>query len=117
MDQLLKRSVLILILDYIWINYFLINPFSDMINSVQKEPMTVRFGGVLVAYTSLIFLVNFLIDKIDSDLEAFLTGFAIYAVYDGTNYATLKGWDAKIATVDSLWGGVLFVLLKKFSGL
>jgi uncharacterized membrane protein len=36
-----------------------------------------------------------------------LFGFVAYATYDLTNLATLKGFTAKIAMIDLLWGTVL----------
>ncbi|MCI0353610.1 MAG: DUF2177 family protein, partial [Acidobacteria bacterium] len=36
-----------------------------------------------------------------------LFGFILYAGYDLTNYATLKGWSLKAALIDIVWGTVL----------
>lgn len=36
-----------------------------------------------------------------------LYGFATYATYDLTNYATLKDWPLKVVVVDIIWGTVL----------
>lgn len=33
-----------------------------------------------------------------------LLGLVMYATYDLTNHATLKGWPAKVTYVDMLWG-------------
>ncbi len=39
-------------------------------------------------------------------------GAATYAVYDFTNLATLKNYDFSFAVVDTLWGGVLFAIVR-----
>jgi len=36
-----------------------------------------------------------------------LFGFVVYATYDLTNLATLKGWTAGVAVADILWGATL----------
>ena len=36
-----------------------------------------------------------------------LFGFFAYATYDLTNLATLKGWSARMAVVDTAWGMVV----------
>ena len=40
-------------------------------------------------------------------LRGALLGFVIYAVYDLTNLATIKGWPVWISVVDVLWGTLL----------
>ena len=36
-----------------------------------------------------------------------LLGVVAYGTYDLTNLATLRGWTAKVAVVDVVWGGLL----------
>lgn len=113
LKQLLILLIALLILDFVWIQGFLLQPFKKMIEQVQKTDMVVRLPGALVAYSALFLLAALFLPRVTSDTEAFALGFLVYAVYDGTNYATLSDWDASIAIMDSLWGGVLFVLLRK----
>jgi uncharacterized membrane protein len=40
-----------------------------------------------------------------------MIGSTTYAVYDFTSYALLKDYDWRIAIADTLWGGVLFMLV------
>jgi len=44
--------------------------------------------------------------------KTFLFGACIYAVYEGTNYAIFQNWPLAMVLLDTLWGGVLFVLVK-----
>jgi uncharacterized membrane protein len=110
----LKIIGLLLILDLVWITVFFGKPFSKMIEDVQGEKMKINLMGAIVAYILLAASAIFFIPKTKNVYEAFLTGFFTYGVYDSTNYATLKNWDAKLAIVDSLWGGVLFAIIKYF---
>jgi uncharacterized membrane protein len=41
----------------------------------------------------------------------FWKGFAIYAVFDGTNLAIFKDYPVDLAIADTIWGGRLFSLL------
>jgi len=36
-----------------------------------------------------------------------ILGLIAYGTYEATNYATLKGWDWRMVTIDVIWGTVL----------
>jgi uncharacterized membrane protein len=110
---MIKILFTLLLLDAIWISFFLYKPFSIMIENVQKQPLVLRPIGAIVAYMSLFLLAIIFLPKV-SHSEAFLLGFLVYCVYDSTNYATLLNWNFTVALFDSLWGGVLFYILKRF---
>lgn len=103
-----KVAIIVIILDFIWIAGFLLDQIKPMIARVQNEPMVVKPFSVIMAYVILIALFTIMISKTNSIEEAFIIGFLTYAVYDSTNYATLKNWNLPLAVIDSLWGGVLF---------
>ena len=113
----IKVFVLVLIIDLVlWIGIFFKQPFSNMIEGVQKEPMVVRPVFAMLSYLVLTAFIYFALTKSNTIEEAFLFGFLLYGVYDTTNLATLKNWDVTIATTDMLWGGllmsILFLILK-----
>jgi uncharacterized membrane protein len=108
-----KLLVLLLLLDIVWLKVFLLPYFTKMIYSIQKEPVVFNMTGAIVAYLALFYIAYTILPIIPNEKEAFLLGFCVYAVYDGTNYATFKDWNPKIAIVDSLWGGILFFMLWK----
>jgi uncharacterized membrane protein len=110
---MIKLLLLLLILDFVWLKVFLLPYFTPMIYSIQKEPVEFRMEGAIIAYIALFYLAYKTVPMTSSLSEAFLIGFCVYAVYDGTNFATFKEWDPKIAIVDSVWGGVLFSILWK----
>lgn len=113
MSSHLKLFISLLVLDTLWISFFLYKPFSSMIQRVQKQPLQLRPIGAFVSYICLYLLAVVFLPKV-SNSEAFLLGFLVYCVYDSTNYATLSDWNFTIAFFDSLWGGVLFYILKRF---
>ena len=104
----LLLPILILIVDLPWL---LLNSKTsrDMIEKIQDSPMTVKIGPSVVVYIALAYLVT-----IPKDVQsAFLLGLCTYAVYDFTNLATLSKYSLEFAIMDSLWGGVLFVIIHK----
>lgn len=114
-DYALKLLFYLIVLDTIWIVFFLSKPFGEMIKNVQGTEMTSSFIKVFISYAILYVYIYTFLPKVNSDSEAFLLGFLTYAIYDSTNYATLKNWDAGIAIVDSIWGGTLFFLLRRLA--
>jgi hypothetical protein len=80
---------------------------QKMIQDIQGSPLTLRYIPSLIVYLALGYLIQ--IPK--SSLEAFYIGTATYAVYDFTNYATLKKYSLSFAIMDSLWGGTLLTIV------
>ena len=108
--EVLISIVALLVLDGIYI-YLTQKIFADQIINVQRVVMTLKPMGALVCYVLLIAGLNyFIIQRNRSIPEAFFLGLVIYGVYDSTNYATLKKWEASVAIMDTLWGGSLFAL-------
>jgi len=106
--EILLSAVVMMVLDFTYIS-FLYKPFSDQIVNIQRVVMQFRPIGAVVCYIALITgLYYFILRTKREPLEAFLLGLIIYAVYESTNYATLKKWTPMIACIDTLWGGVLF---------
>jgi uncharacterized membrane protein len=108
--EVLISIVALLVLDGIYI-YLTHKIFADQIVNIQRVVMTLKPIGALVCYILLVAGLNyFIIQKNRSIPEAFFLGLVIYGVYDSTNYATLKKWEANVAIMDTLWGGSLFAL-------
>ena len=81
---------------------------GPMIQRIQGSPLKMSYLPAAVVYLAL----GYLVLQTERPLDAFYLGAATYAVYDFTNLATLKNYDASFAIVDSLWGGVLFALVR-----
>ena len=114
-SSVLKSSAIMLALDFFWIWLIAGKMFAQMTENIQQNKMTVRPVGALASYVALILLFNIFIHKETKDIDAFLLGALVYAVYDGTNYALFDKWDAKTAFIDILWGGCLFYITKKLT--
>jgi uncharacterized membrane protein len=78
-----------------------------MTEKIQGSPVVFRYGAVAVVYLAMAYLLS----QATSAGNAFMIGATTYAVYDFTSYALLKNYDWRIAVADTLWGGVLFMLV------
>ena len=79
---------------------------SKLILGIQGSALSIRFAPAAAVYAA----IGLLLTRARSPTDAALIGAATYAVYDFTNYATLKDYDLDFAIKDIIWGGVLFGL-------
>lgn len=80
---------------------------QKMFSEIQGgRAVQMRFLPAIVVYIALTYLL--LLQK--TVTEAFLSGAAVYAVYDFTNLTVFKDYTLGFAVADTLWGGVLFSL-------
>lgn len=101
-------AIIFLIIDGIWL-YLMQETFSKLISEVQKSSLVIKKGPALLTYIIMTLgLYHFIIKERKSPLQAVILGYFAYAVYDGTNYATLKDWNLITAITDIFWGGSLF---------
>ena len=100
--------VLFLAVDSVYL-YFISSSFAKMIQHIQGSPLQIKLVGGIVCYLALaILLYYFIVLPRRSPMEAALLGAGTYAVYESTSYALMTGWDWRIATIDTVWGGALF---------
>jgi uncharacterized membrane protein len=101
-------SVIFLILDLSWINFFKII-FNPMIEKIQGSKVEINAYGAILAY--LVLIVAYLTIAYNEDkpdyFRGLMLGFAIYGTYEFTNLAMFTKWHPKILIIDILWG--LFV--------
>ena len=110
MTKFIAIAITIIVLDFLWISFYLYPRFTKMIKNVQNKPMEPKPLGSLVAYIILILFAYIFLPKLQTNYEAFLLGFFTYGIYESTNYATIDHWNLDTAIADSFWGGVLFFM-------
>lgn len=87
--------------------------FNKQIRLIQGSKIKLDIPSTILCYLFLtIGFYYFLINKKSTYIDAFLLGFVIYGVYETTNKAILKKWRWETVMLDSIWGGVLFFLVK-----
>ncbi len=77
---------------------------QKLVLRIQGSDLSLRYGPAFIVYLALAYLVL----QVETPLEAFKLGVAVYAVYDFTNLAMFKNYTWQFALMDSLWGGILF---------
>jgi uncharacterized membrane protein len=103
----LKAVLVLILVDFFWLSTAGIFARA-MYERIQGEAVSFRYLAAAVVYLALAYLLL----ETTSYSQAFLSGMAIYATYDFTNYAVFERYDLKFALADSLWGGVLFVFAR-----
>lgn len=119
-----------LALDYVWLSFIAKNFYMKELAPIGRisegKFEVVLWAGLIVYIFMAAALVYFVWPRISGDvslLTVFLNGaflgLSMYAVYDFTNYATLKDWTLSFMIVDISWGtfltGASAVILKVLS--
>jgi uncharacterized membrane protein len=101
-------AVLMVLIDLPWLR-LIGDKYSSLVRKIQggSDARMRPLPGVVV-YLALAFLVL----KTKSLKDAFLTGAAVYAVYDFTVMAVFKDYTLGMAVADTIWGGILFTLTR-----
>ena len=109
--SLLFISLIMLVLDTLYLSTIGGTPFLKMVENIQNQPATVNYMYATVVYFFMILgFYYFVVKKKFSNAEAFMLGVLIYGVFDFTNIALFSNYKLTIALQDTLWGGILFYL-------
>ena len=109
--SLLKLSIIVTLIDYIYLKFIIKGIFKEMVKNIQVRPLEINPLGVLIAYIFIVIAIEKFIIIPKADLgTAFLLGLAIYGIYEGTNLAVFNQWSLKVVVIDTIWGGILFYL-------
>ncbi len=108
--KIIISSFFLIVLDFIWLKFYMTDKYTKMINLIQKEEIKVKILYAVFAYFTLCFAVNYFVSDNDKDyyMKNFLLGLTIYGVYDFTCAAIFKKWDIELMIKDIIWGGFLF---------
>lgn len=103
----------LLILDIIWLYYYMGPRYHTMIPKIQKSPLKLNYKSAIIAYTFMgILLVQYVIKYNFNIFESFLFGVCLYGVYDFTCGSVFAKWDFNLAIIDVIWGGFVFAMTK-----
>ena len=102
--QILICSVLIFLIDLPWLSLTGGN-YTAIVQAIQGGSVVrMRPLAGIVVYPALAYLAL----NTKSLKESFLTGLAVYAVYDFTVLAVFKDYPFYMGALDTVWGGILF---------
>ncbi len=102
-------TVLLALIDLPYLTLIASKAFRPMIMQIQGSPLVFRLVAAIPVYLALAYLLTLA----SNWRQAALIGGATYAVYDFTNYATLKDYTLSFALQDTTWGAILFGLVYK----
>jgi len=106
-------SIIILVIDLLWLSLFLGKYFGKMILKIQGESMNVNKNIAFLSYLFIILSIYYFIVMKDNGkmhLDAFLLGLFIYGIFEFTSGAIFKKWNILPLFVDTLWGGFLYLV-------
>jgi len=106
--SLVPLALLFVIMDipWLWVSSTYV---QEMIKKIQGGmPMRFRWETAPPVYLALAYLLL----QTQSTIQTFFVGLATYAVYDFTNLSTLTNYTVEFAIADSLWGGILFSIVR-----
>ena len=106
-------SLIVLIIDILWLSAFLGGYFGKMVLKIQGEEMKLNYYIAGLAYLFIIVSFYYFIvmkDNGNMELDAFLLGLFIYGIFEFTSGAIFKKWEILPLFVDTIWGGVLYLV-------
>ena len=115
MDEIIKPSLTMLILDFIWLTMFMSKRYKVMIRDIQGEELKVNMIYAALVYLLMIigqqvYVKPLIKSKKDVLIYGGLFGLIVFGIYDLTAGAVIKKWDLKLAIIDILWGVFLFTV-------
>lgn len=105
-------TLILVAIDAVWLTIRL-GYHKTLFRAVQGSDIQVRYLPAVLVYIILAFvLYKFVISSGNQTYaqvaaRGALLGGLMYAFYDATNLATLRGWTWEMAITDSVWGAVL----------
>jgi len=119
--KIIAIMILFLLFDSVYLT-LIAKHFTNVVERIQKTPFKLDMYKAGVVYILLtIGMYHFIIKHITKfttkrDLtkliiNAFILGIVIYGTYDFTTGALFTNYDIYTALIDTLWGGILHVLI------
>ena len=108
LKTLLAIGIAVVLLDVAWLTARSTYHHA-LFERVQQAPLVMRLIPAIGVYLLLPIIVYLAAVEParsfnDAVYRGAVSGFLIYAFYDLTNYATLKGWTLHMTLTDTLWG-------------
>jgi uncharacterized membrane protein len=103
-------SLIILVTDFIYLT-LIKEYFNTQIFMIQGSKIKINLLSALLCYFLLVLsLIYFIIIPRRSLSASFLLGFIIYGVFELTNKSIFNDWKWSTVIIDTLWGGMLFLI-------
>ena len=95
--------------------FFIKSPIDNAVKEVQGKPTDVTnlskiFTGAILCYIALTILMYFTLSF--DYFSTFTVGACVYAISESSNYATFDKWPIYMILLQTLVGGIYFVVIK-----
>ena len=112
MNTFIVSSVLLVLVDAVYL-YFIGKPvFEKVVFAIQKTPLVAKMPPAVFTYVLMAVILNYFIISVNkSPFDAFILGFCTYGIFDFTILAIFKNYNFKTAIIDTLWGAILFFIV------
>ena len=118
MKLLLIISLIMLVIDALWLNLYMGKIFNEMIKKITGKTMKIDLVAAILAYACMVLGVRYLgIPNIrnthilkDSLYYGTLLGLLSFGVFDFTNKAVIPGYTWGVTLLDISWGCILNIL-------
>lgn len=115
LEKFIISGITMVCVDYIYLSSIQ-NMFNKMIKRIQNKDIKMKYSGAILCYIFLVLGLNYFIlqnnkfNYKEKLIGSFILGIVIYGVYETTNYALINNWDFNLVLIDTIWGGILFLL-------
>ena len=108
--KILVISIVMLVLDVIWLKFGIGPSFSKMVSNIQGKTTTINYYYAAGAYIFMIIsFYQFIVKKNSNYFDSYLLGIIIFAVFDLTSAALFDDWKLELLVLDIMWGGLLYL--------
>ena len=112
MNTFIISSVLLVVIDVVYLYFIGKSVFDKAVFAIQKSPIVAKMPPAIFTYVLMAFILNYFIISVNkSPFDAFILGFCTYGIFDFTNLAIFKNYNFKTAIIDTLWGAILFFVV------
>ena len=116
MKKILISSALLFVIYILWLKFYMTEKYDKMIYEIQNSKLKIDIVSAGLSYFTLCFALNyFVLPYVKTNdyrliSHSFMFGLVTYAVYDFTCGAIFEKWDKKLMIIDTLWGGILYMI-------
>jgi len=111
--KIILISIIVLVIDLLWLSLFLGKYFGEMVSNIQGEPMVINKIQAFLSYICIILSIYYFIIIKDNNkmyLDSFLLGLFMYGIFEFTSSGIFKKWEILPLFIDTIWGGFLYLI-------
>ena len=106
--------LMIIIVDVVWLKYIAGNWLTEQIQSIARESVYIPSAFIvwlIMSFGIWYFILQHAPTPLTALYQGAILGFLLYAVFDFTNHAILKGYPYSFIIADILWGTILVAIV------